>query len=344
MNKILQEDIDKFVENFALGRELKDSSLLITGSTGLIGSILIHCLLALKENIRIVAPVRNKEKARYMFSTDEQIEFVECDLISYDYNQLGYVDYVIHCAAPTASKFFVQHPVETIDIIYSISSSLLKYSVFHKVKGFLYLSSLEVYGGLNSEELITEDMQGYLDLSDIRSSYPMAKRMVENLCCSYVKEYGVPVKIARLTQTTGAGISKDDNRVIAQFAKCSNEGKDIVLHTTGESARPYCYTTDAVSAMLYILLKGENGMAYNVANEETYISAKDMAYFLKENFNSSINVKIYLDDNICYAPISRLPLCTEKLKKIGWTPMYDLQGILFRLLNFLTSNDEKTNE
>lgn len=335
MNKILHEDINEFVKNFALGKELKDSSFLITGSTGLIGSILIHCLLALKENIRIVAPVRNKEKARNMFSTDEQIEFVECDLISYDYNQLGYVDYVIHCAAPTASKFFVKHPVETIDIIYSISSSLLKYSVLHKVKGFLYLSSLEVYGGLNSEELITEDMQGYLDISDIRSSYPMAKRMVENLCCSYVKEYGVSAKIARLTQTTGAGISKDDNRVIAQFARCGIEGKDIVLHTTGESARPYCYTIDAISAMLYILLKGENGSVYNIANEKTYISAKDLAFWVKEHINNSINVKIQLNDNMGYASTSKLLLSTAKLQQLGWYARYELDEVFVKLSKYL---------
>ena len=100
---------------------------------------------------------------------------------------------------------------------------------------------------------VTEEVQGYLDPMAVRSSYPMAKRASENLCCLYASEYGVPVMIARLTQTTGAGIAKDDNRIIAQFAKLASQGKDIVLNTTGESARPYCYTTDTISALLFIL-------------------------------------------------------------------------------------------
>ena len=169
----------------------------------------------------------------------------------------------------------------------------------------------------------------------MRSSYNIGKRAAESLCHAYCKEYKVPVKIARLTQTTGAGIAKDDNRIIAQFARLAAEGKDIILHTTGEAARPYCYTMDAISAILYILFRGESGEAYNVANEETYISAKDMAEYLKKNVNSNICVKVELKDSKGYAPTTKLRLNSGKIQALGWRPIYGMNEIIVRLTRSL---------
>ncbi len=337
MDKVQKQDIKDFVASFGLSEELAGATILITGATGLIGSTLIHCLLALDKKIRIIAPVRNKKRAEALFEDDAtKIELIECDLLSFDYDSIGEVDYIIHCAAPTSSKFFVEHPVETFDTILQGTSVLLQYAKRHSVLGFVYLSSLEVYGRLdNDSKLVTEDVQGYWDPTSVRSSYPMAKRAAENLCCLYAHEYGVPTKIARLTQTTGAGIAKDDNRVIAQFARLAAEGKDIILHTTGESARPYCYTTDAVSAILYIMLKGEKGEAYNVANGDTYISARGMAEYLKENFNPNINVRVELNEGMGYAPATKQRLSAEKLMKLGWVPRYGLKEIFERLTQYL---------
>ena len=275
MNIIQKHDIENFAKSFLLYNELENSTFLITGATGLIGSCLIFCLLELKKNIRVIAPVRNIAKAKLMFEDKATyVEFIEYDITNYD--NICNVDYIIHCAAPTSSKFFVEKPVETFCAILDGTKKLLHYASQHPIKSFVYLSSLEVYGEIQDDsKIIAENVQGYIDPLSIRSSYPMAKRAAENLCCLYASEFGVPAKIARLTQTTGPGIAKDDNRIIAQFARLTSQKKDIILHTTGESARPYCYTMDCVSAILYILIRGEIGEAYNIANEETYISAKE---------------------------------------------------------------------
>lgn len=337
MDRVQLQDVMEFVNSFMLADELCGSSFLITGATGLIGSSLIHCLLALDRDIRIVAPVRNMQKAYAMFEGGtKSIELIECDLLSFDYNTIGSVDYIVHCAAPTSSKFFVEHPVETFDTIIKGTSVLLEYARNHPVKGFVYLSSLEVYGSISDDsQPITEDIQGYWDPMNVRSAYPLAKRAAENLCCSYSHQYGVPVNVARLTQTTGAGIAKDDNRVIAQFSRLAAEGHDIILHTTGEAARPYCYTTDAVSAIMYVLLRGVKGEAYNVANEDTYISARDMADYLKKNFAPHINVRAELNDNMGYAPVTKLRLSSQKLIALGWMPRYGLKEMFERLIQYL---------
>lgn len=338
MNKIQCEDIQDFVSSFPLRELLHNRTILITGATGLIGSNLVHCLLALDCKIKVVAPIRDLKKAVRIFSQNEldNIRLIECDIVSYNYDALCDIDFIIHCAAPTASKYFIEHPVETFDVIYSGTKVLLNYARKRQIKGFVYLSSLEVYGEIyDDSKPVCEDSQGYLDIMAVRSSYPMAKRAAENLCCLYAAEYGVPVMVARLTQTTGAGIALDDNRVIAQFARLATYGNDIVLHTTGESARPYCYTTDAVSAILYILFKGQKGNVYNVANENTYISARDMAEFVRVNFNPSIKLRVELKNDMGYAPVTKLNLSTEKLKGLGWLPRYGLYEIFDRLIKSL---------
>ena len=342
MNKIVKEDVSVFAKDFALSGQLTKSTFLVTGATGLIGSSLIRCLLALDEQIKIYAPVRNLKKAEALFDEwqKECIQFIECDLVEYDYGLLEKIDYIVHCAAPTSSKFFVEHPVETSEIIVDGTKKMLQLARQKQVKGMVYLSSLEVYGELHDDSCpIKEDFQGYLDPMSVRSSYPMAKRATENLCCLYSSEYEVPVKIARLTQTTGAGIAKDDSRIIAQFARLAAQGRDIVLHTTGESARPYCYVTDSVSALLYVLLKGTSGECYNVANESTYISARDMAEYIHEHINPNSQVRIELADNMGYAPPTKLRLDTKKLKDLGWQPRYGLKEIYERLIKYLKSFD-----
>lgn len=335
MNKILQEDIKEFVSTLALKENLRKSTFLITGATGLIGSTLIHCLLALNEGITIIAPLRNKEKALGKFVSNEleNIRLLECDLLTFNYATIGEIDYIVHCAAPTSSKYFVEHPVETFDIIYQGTKQLLDYAVQYPPKAMVFVSSLEVYGSISDDRVpVTEDLQGYINPLDVRSSYPMAKKAAETLCHLYAKEHGINVMIARLTQTNGAGVDNSDNRILVQFARLAAKNEDIVLHTKGESARPYCYTTDAISAILYILLKGEKGYAYNVANEDTYTSAKGLAEFIRANFNSNIQVRIELNENMGYAPITKLKLSTERLKKLGWMPQYGLSEIIGKLI------------
>lgn len=335
--KTQQEDIQSFVQSFALADELMNSSFLITGATGLIGSSLIRCLLSLDKGIRVVAPVRNKVKAKSMFEgIDGQVEWIECDLVSYMYDQIGDVDYIIHCASPTNGKFVTEHPAETYELAVESTRNLLQYSRRHTIKSLVYVSSLEAYGENSDDRNVDENMQFYVDAHSPRSAYPLGKRAAEYLCSVYAMEYGVPAKSVRLTQTFGAGVNKEDNRVYAQFASSVVFGYDIVLHTQGESAKPYCYLTDAVSALLYVLLKGGNGEVYNVANESSYISIKDLACFLRDTFNPQIDVRFELHDNMGYAPVTKLNLSTEKLQSLGWRPKHDLKQMFDRLIKYLS--------
>lgn len=337
LNKVVKKDIETFVKSFQYSSDFKNKTFLITGSTGLIGSVLVRCLLALDVNISIIALVRNIKKAKNMFDSNS-IVFIEQDMMlplaNIDYN----VDYIIHCANSTSSKFYVENPVENINTAYIGTNNLLSFCKNKStVKGFVYLSSLETYGSIYDDEPVHEGRCGYIDSIDVRSSYSLGKRSVECLCHSYYKEYNIPVKIARLTQTIGAGVSVEDNRVFAQFAKSIINNQDIVLHTKGESAKPYCYTIDAINAILCLLINGQNGEAYNVANSDTYISIYDMANFLVNKFCSDSKVVVELNENMGYAPATKLNLDTTKLTDLGWNPKYDLFDIYTNLIDYYKS-------
>ena len=340
-NNILKEDVQKFAEQFELAGQLRNKTFLITGATGLIGSVMIKCLLELSRQkqlgIKVIAVIRNIEKARLVFADEyTQIDFRQLELTGITTERIrDAVDYIIHLASPTASKYFVEHPVETLRTAIEGTTAVLEYAKSTGVKGMVYASSLEAYGSNPTDDWIKEDFQGYVNPTEVRSSYNMGKRACECLCHAYAVEYDVPVMIARFTQVFGAGISEQENRVFAQFARSVIYGKDIEIHTQGFSAKPYCYTTDAVSAILYVLLKGQRGTAYNVANKDTYISIRDMATFVRDIFNKKISVVVAPKDNQGYAPQTKLRLNTDKLELLGWLPQYDLRQMFDRLLNYL---------
>lgn len=334
-NLIINNDISRFVESFPFSDNLSGAKFLITGATGLVGSILTKCLLSLNKNIEITIPVRNRNKANHIYGDNSNIHIIECDLLDYCNNLTNHFDYIIHCASPTSGEYISKNPVETFELAVDTTRSLLNYAKNTKIKSMVYISSIEYYGQIFEDRLITEDSRGYVDSSSPRSAYPLGKRAAEYLCTSYALEYEIPVKIARLTQTFGAGVSQEDNRVFAQFAKSIIHGTDIILHTKGESAKPYCYTIDSASAILYILLKGLKGQAYNVANEDTYISIFDMALFLRDAFNHAINVRIEEHPEMGYAPVTKLRISTQKLKELGWSPKYNLKEMFSNLIESL---------
>lgn len=334
MNRQLETDIQEFAHSFPLSSDLAGSRFMITGATGLIGSTCVRCLLALDKDISITIPVRNRTKASAMYGTDvSRLKIVECDLLGYCSSVLDEFDYIIHCASPTAGSYMNEHPVETYEMAVETTRLLLQYARKHHVKSMVYISSLEFYGQNFDDKIITEDFQGYVDATSARSSYPMGKRAAEYLCFAYAKEYGIAAKVARLTQTFGAGVATDDNRVFAQFARSVSAGTYIILHTKGESSKPYCYTTDCASAILTILLKGANGEAYNVANQDTYISIRDMAEFVRQNFNPQIHVVVDEQSAMGYAPVTKLHLSSEKLAALGWKPRYNLTEMFTRMIN-----------
>lgn len=326
-NSIFEEDIKNIINDFDMS-VFDGKTILVTGATGLIGKLCVKSLLNSGYNTQVIALVRDEEKAKNIFGESKRLTYLVQD-INQRINTTRRVDYIIHAASTTSSKDFVEKPVETIYTAINGSRNILEFAKNKRLEGMVYLSSLEIYG-VNEKENIKERDYGYIDILNPRSSYSESKKMVETMCISYGTEYGVPVKIARLAQTFGAGVSISDNRVFAQFAKAIINKENIILHTKGETKRNYCYTTDTVRGIFTILTKGENNNAYNVANENSYCSISEMAHLLENEYTK---VEYKIDEvNRGYNPTVKIALNTEKLNALGWEAKVNLKEMFDRLI------------
>lgn len=349
-NKALKEDLESLViSEYIEWEKYKDKTFFVTGATGMIGFNLISGLLYAniqrKLNLKVIALVRDYTKAEKKYK--EHLR--ECNCLEFlvgDVEELPKIeesiDYIIHTASPTASNYFVEKPVQTIKISILGTMNMLELAKEKGVKGMVYTSSMEVYGVPGTEKVLSENDLGYMNPLVVRNCYPEGKRLCEAMCVAYASEYNVPVVSVRLAQTFGMGINKNDSRVYAEFAKCIINKKDIILLTDGSSKRCYLYTMDAVSAILTVLTKGEEGMAYNVGNPETYCSIKEMAEFVTKIYGKD-NVEVIVSENMDkskkFPPPHYYNLGVEKIKKLGWRPNKNLDDMYQRLIENIEDAD-----
>lgn len=321
--------------------KLKNSSILITGANGFIGSHLVFALLIRNDlygdNINITSLVRNRDSAERKFGSlllRDDLTLCVQDVTEPISAQRA--DYIIHAASQASNIQFENDPVGTISANLTGTSRVLDFALQSKAKSTLVVSSLKVYGEVyGSKGYLTEDDEGYLDFTSYKNCYAMGKRASETLAASYIKEYGLDVKLCRPAYIYGAS-SLNDDRVWAQFIANAVKKENILLKSNGAALRSFCYVTDTASAMLCILLSGENGFPYNIAYEKSDTTIRGFAKAACEAFpERNITLSFRNPDDEKEPEILKTPLSTEpeildstRLKSLGWIPKVDLtEGI-----------------
>lgn len=350
-NKYYIEDIQNVIELDLPWEKLQNKSILLSGSTGLIGSFLVDVLLEKNSqdglNCTVYALGRNKKKAMDRFSKytdDPHLIFIPYDVkLPLKMNDVGTIDYVLHLASNTHPMLYATDPIGTITTNLIGAQNMLGFSVDHNTARFLFASSNEMYGENRGDvEFFDEDYCGYINCNILRAGYPESKRCSEALCQAYKQQKGLDVVIARLTRSYGPTMSMTDTKAVSQFIKKGIAGEDIVLKSEGTQYFSYTYMADAVSGLLWVLLAGENGEAYNVADESGDIQLRDLAANIAEI--SGKNVIFEIPDAVeasGYSKATKARLNGAKLKRLGWIPQYNIRTGMERTISILKSLAEE---
>ena len=321
MNTYEQDILDLFYLDLPWA-ELVGTNILIAGATGLIGSCLVESLMKNpRRNYNIYALGRNECRAHQRFSEffdDKDFHFIKFDVTKSLDKDICF-DYIIHTASDANPNFYATQPVEVMKANINGVINMMEYGLAHDMKRFLYVSSGEIYGEGNGS-VLSEDFSGYVDCMKPRSCYPSSKRAAETLCVSYIEEYGADVVIARPCHVFGPHFTDNDNRVFAQFIRNVLGDNDIVMKSIGKQLRSWCYVIDCVSALLYILLKGEKGHAYNIADKNSCVTIRDLAEMIAKIGGRHVKMVSPTDsESKGYNVVTNSVFSTTKLESLGWT-------------------------
>lgn len=351
-NNLYMEDIDYVISMHLPWEKLKDKSLMLSGATGMIGSFLVDVILEKNRidglNCTVYGLGRSEEKAKTRFSKfadDPHFAFISYDVkLPLKHNDLGTVDYILHLASNTHPMQYSTDPIGTITTNIIGLQNMLDFAVEHHATRFAFASSNEIYGENRGDvEFFDESYCGYINSNTLRAGYPESKRCGEALCQAYRIQKGLDIVIPRLTRTYGPTMLMSDTKALSQFIKKGIAGEDIVLKSAGNQYFSYQYVADSVAGLLTILLCGESGEAYNIADEKSDITLKDLASVIAKMNGQEVVFEI--PDAIeaaGYSTATKARLDGKKLHDLGWSPKYTIQSGIERTIVILHSlqNDD----
>lgn len=342
-NKIIQNDLSLIADqDYISWNKLKNSTVLITGVSGMLATYLTYTLAYLNDNfqynIDIIGTARNIEKAESRFQSllkRKYLTIIKHDVtIPFNYDDKN-IDYIIHAASNASPKSIMNDPVGIINANTIGTVNLLNFAKEHPIKNLLFLSTREVYGKAINDD-IDENSYGGFDILESRACYPESKRMAETLLKSFNDQYGVPFTVARIAHSYGPGMQLNgDGRIMSDLLANVVDSENIILKSDGTAERAFCYIADAVSALFLVMLDGKNSNAYNVANEDEPIQIRNLAKKLVELFpEKNISVRFDIPEKMeaGYSKMGRTKLNTKKIELMGWKRNISLEKGLIRTI------------
>lgn len=325
------KDVDAVTKVIPNRKALWGKTVLITGASGLICSAVTDILSFMNREqdaaIRIILAGRSGQRIQNRFSWAR--EGRDYTFLPFDATQgaisTTYADYIIHGAGNADPASVSRQPVETMLSNILGLNALLRLAADTGTKRLLYISSSEVYGQ-RLQAPYHEDDQGYVDILNPRACYPSAKRAAETLCISYGAEYGVDTVMVRPGHVYGPGMTDSDSRAASQFLRLAAAGQNIVMKSAGTQRRSHCHSLDCASAILTVLLNGEKGNAYNISNRDAISTVWQFAEAAVHSTGVEIRFETPTDqEKRSYNMMDDSTLDAEKLERLGWKGIFDLQ-------------------
>lgn len=326
INKIIGEDLDDIIQSLSLWDSFRNKTVLISGANGFLPAYMVDTLLQLNHsfknfNVKVIGLVRTLDKAKKRFvchADNPSLHLVEHDVCRF-FETPDHIDFIIHAASQASPKYYHTDPVGTLNANILGTHNLIQLAHQKKVESFLFFSSGEIYGTFSDNSIaIKEDSYGMVDPVNVRNCYAESKRMGENVCVSWLHQFGVKSKIVRPFHTYGPGMDLTDGRVFADFVNNILKGENILLRSDGSARRAFCYLADAIKAFFLVLLKGVDGEAYNVGNPDEEYSMKELAEILlllepEKNLEAKFSNALFASNQV-----SRIIPSVKKLESLGW--------------------------
>jgi nucleoside-diphosphate-sugar epimerase len=287
MNRISETDLITILKNthkIWIEDFVKGSDIFITGATGFFGKWFLESFLYLNKEFNLGAKIcalsRNPEKflEQFPFYRNEKcISWIKGDVRTFEYPSQKF-DYIIHAATDADAKLNLEDPLLMIDTITDGTKRVLEFARKQsELKAILLISSGAVYGK-QPENLthIRETDSFQIDINNPGSAYAEGKRLSELYGSIYLKQFNLPVKIARCFAFVGPYLPLEKHFAIGNFILDGLKGQNIIINGDGSPQRSYMYASDLVTWLWTILLKGNSGETYNVGSEKQ-ISIKELA-------------------------------------------------------------------
>jgi len=353
-NKILMEDIEYIHKKLSKTeiKKLKNSTILITGCAGFLGYYFLHYFVNYEKELglkRIIGldnfMIREPIWLKQLEDKSEKLETYKFDIITSDINEIldsDKVDIVIHMASIASPVFYRKYPIETLDANIWGMRRLFNFYKDKSLKGFLFFSSSEIYGDPDVDNIPTdEEYNGNVSCIGPRACYDESKRFGETMCYLFSQQYNIPIRIVRPFNNFGPGMSIEDKRVPADFAKSVLEGKDIEIYSDGMPTRTFCYISDAIVGYLKVLLYSKFDY-FNIGHDKPEISISDLAKIYATKSKKIFDLKIEVlfssapeKDYLTHNPNRRCPKISKAIKLLNYKPEVSVEEGVERFLQFI---------
>jgi UDP-glucuronate decarboxylase len=289
------------------------SRILVAGGAGFIGSHLCKELLKQDHEVFCLDDLSTGSMSNILDIHVKNFHWIPqnvCDPIDLE------VDEIYNLASPASPIHYQKSPITTFKTNVLGSMNLLELANKNRAK-ILLASTSEVYGDPDIE-IQNESYNGNVNTTGPRACYDEGKRASETLFSDYQRTYGIDIRIARIFNTFGSNMDKNDGRVVSNFICQALQNESLTIYGDGSQTRSFCHVSDTVQGLIG-LMSSDYNKPVNIGNTHT-TTMKDLALKIIAKTNSESRIK-YLplpqDD-----PKQRIPDITLAKELFDFTPEY----------------------
>jgi len=316
---------------------------LIAGGAGFIGSHICQRLLSDGNKVICIDNfITGSKKNIEPFLKNSNFSFIEHDIINPLPDIKENIDTILHLASPASPnkkspRSYISYPIETLRVNSVGTYNLLELARENNSR-FLYASTSEVYG----DPAISPQPETYfgnVNPNGIRSVYDEGKRFGEAICMAYFRKFNLDVRIARIFNTYGDKMQKDDGRVVSNFINQALEQSPLTIFGDGSQTRSFCYVSDLVDGIVKMMEKDKiAGEVINIGNP-VELTILEIATLIKKltGSRSEIVYEALPEDD----PTKRKPDITKAKTLLGFDPKVGVEAGIIKTIEYFRSNNEK---